>query len=59
MITIPANCLARNSRVIISSDEMPYLVDTVTDTPAGGVRVAYSSGDTVEYAVDEEVAIVG
>ncbi|MEU2455715.1 hypothetical protein ABZ605_37220 [Streptomyces sp. NPDC012765] len=59
MITIPANWLARDSRVIISSDEMPYLVDTVTDTPAGGVRVVYSSGDIVEYAADEEVAIVG
>ncbi|MBT2404642.1 MULTISPECIES: hypothetical protein [unclassified Streptomyces] len=59
MSTIPANCLARNDRVIISSDEMPYLVDAVADTPAGGVRVTYSSGDIVEYAAGEEVAVVG
>lgn len=55
---LAADSLARNDRVVISIDELPYLVDAVTDLPNGGVRVAYSSGDTVEYAVGEQVAVV-
>ncbi|MEU3218665.1 hypothetical protein [Streptomyces sp. NPDC006971] len=43
---------------MISDDELPYLVDAVADMPDGGVRVTYSSGDTVEYAVGEQVAVV-
>ncbi|MGW5048434.1 hypothetical protein [Streptomyces griseoluteus] len=54
----PADSLTRNDRVVISGDELPYLVDAVADMPAGGVRVTYSSGDTVEYAAGEQVAVV-
>jgi hypothetical protein len=57
-ITIPAHSLWRDDRVVIHRDEMAYLVDRVTDMPNGGVRVTYSSGDTVEYAADDEVAII-
>jgi len=53
-----ADSLMRNDRVAVHSDEMAYLVDTVTDMPNGGVRVTYSSGDTVEYAANEKVTII-
>ncbi|MFI7396234.1 hypothetical protein [Streptomyces tendae] len=53
-----ADSLTRNDRVVISTDELPYLVDVVTDMPDGAVRVTYSSGDTVEYAAGEQVALV-
>jgi hypothetical protein len=55
---IAADSLTRNDRVVISADELPYLVDMVTDMPNGGVCVTYSSGDTVEYAAGEQVAVV-
>ncbi|QNS09430.1 hypothetical protein [Streptomyces xanthii] len=54
----PAQSLTRNDRVVIHEDELPYLVDTVADMPHGGVRVTYSSGDTVEYAAGDQVAVV-
>ncbi|MFJ2589662.1 hypothetical protein [Streptomyces sp. NPDC087538] len=59
MINVTAGSLTRNDRVVVSSDELPYLVDAVVDIPNGGVRVTYSSGDTVEYAAKDEVPIVG
>ncbi|MFF8387849.1 hypothetical protein ACF053_29990 [Streptomyces kanasensis] len=43
---------------MIDDDKLPYLVDVVADLLAGGVRVTYSSGDTVEYAAGEQVAVV-
>ncbi|MBB6439383.1 hypothetical protein [Streptomyces candidus] len=55
---ITADCLMRNDRVVINSDELPYLVDAVTDMPNGRVRVTYSSGDAVEYATGEQVAVI-
>ncbi|MFJ3365833.1 hypothetical protein [Streptomyces anthocyanicus] len=58
MTTIPADSLTRNDRVVVNDDELPYLVDKVMDTSDGGVRVTYSSGDTVEYAAGDEVAII-
>ncbi|MER7688780.1 hypothetical protein [Streptomyces sp. NPDC097610] len=58
MITVTADSLMRNDRVVVNSDELAYLVDKVMDTPDGGVRVTYSSGDTVEYAAGDEVAII-
>lgn len=54
---IAADSLTRNDQVVISADELPYLVDAVTDLPNGGARVTYSSGDTVEYAAGEQVAV--
>ena len=59
MMNVTADSLTRNDQVVISSDELPYLVDAVLDTPNGRVRVTYSSGDTVEYAAKDEVSIVG
>jgi hypothetical protein len=58
MINIPAGSLVRNESVVVDRDELPYLVDKVVDMPTGGVRVTYSSGDIVEYAADDEVAII-
>ncbi|MGW9436781.1 hypothetical protein [Streptomyces sp. NPDC055607] len=55
---IAAGSLMRNDRVVIDADELPYLVDAVADIPDGGVRVTYSSGDAVEYAAGEQVAVV-
>ncbi|MFB6670184.1 hypothetical protein [Streptomyces parvus] len=55
---LPADSLTRNDRVVISADELPYLVDVVTGMSDGGVRVTYSSGDTVDYAAGEQVAVV-
>ncbi|MFE9406866.1 hypothetical protein ACFYNY_34725 [Streptomyces sp. NPDC006530] len=55
---VTADSLTRNDRVVIPGDELPYLVDAVTDAPDGGVRVTYSSGDIVEYAAGEQVAVV-
>lgn len=57
METIPANVLARSDRVVIHSDELPYLVDSVVDM-MGGVRVTYSSGDVVEYTHADEVTVI-
>lgn len=53
-----AENLARNSRVILDMDEMPYLVDSV----APGMRpdtlmVTFSSGDIRTYAPREPVVI--
>lgn len=50
-----ASDLVRNDRVEIHSDELPYLVDHVEDTPSGGVLVTYSSGDVIEYAAGDMV----
>jgi hypothetical protein len=50
--------LMRNDRVVISSDELPYLVDSVRDTVNGTVRVTYSSGDVIEYAAADELTII-
>ncbi|MEU0940710.1 hypothetical protein [Embleya sp. NPDC005971] len=58
MINITADSLARNDRVVIGSDELPYLVDEVMDMPHGRVRVTYSSGDVVEYPADAEIVII-
>lgn len=58
MITVTAASLMRNDRVVVNSDELPYLVDKGTDTHDGGVSVTYPSADTVEYAADDEVAII-
>ncbi|WP_309050034.1 hypothetical protein [Streptomyces sp.] len=55
---IAADSLARNDRVVINDGELPYLVDAVVVIADGGVRVTYSSMDTVEYAAGEQVAIV-
>lgn len=58
MVNITAGSLMRNDRVEVNRDELPYLVDKVVDMPTGGVRVTYSSGDIVEGAADDEVAII-
>ncbi|MFD8335512.1 hypothetical protein ACFV42_23060 [Streptomyces solisilvae] len=55
---IPANTLGRNDRVVINDDELPYLVDEVSDLPNGRVRVAYSSGDVIEYAGTDELTVL-
>ncbi|MFD3889987.1 hypothetical protein [Streptomyces microflavus] len=55
---LPADSLMRNDRVVISADELPYLVDVVANMPDGGVRVTYSSGDTVDYAAGQQVAVI-
>jgi len=57
-ITIPASDLGRNHSVVINDDELPYLVDKVTDLPNGRVRVVYSSGDVIEYAGDHELTVI-
>jgi len=55
---IPAKALFRDDRVIIRTDELPYLVDKVTDLPDGRVRVAYSSDDVIEYAGHHELTVI-
>lgn len=58
MDKVPASSLGRNSQVVLDPDEMPYLVDSVSDLPGGKVQVTYSSGDIVEYAADEELSVL-
>lgn len=55
---ITAGTLLRNDRVVINHDEMPYLVDAVNEMPGGTVRVTYSSGDVIEYALGDELTII-
>jgi hypothetical protein len=55
---IPAASLGRNYQVIIDPDDHPYLVDSVSELPDGGVRVTYSSGDIIEYTPDAVVNIL-
>ncbi|MEV4042781.1 hypothetical protein [Streptomyces sp. NPDC049744] len=55
---LAADLLTRNDRVVRNADELPYLVDAVEDMPNGKVHVTYSSGDIVEYAAGEEVAVL-
>lgn len=57
METVPASALGRNDRVVLDPEELPYLVDSVKDTP-GGVAVTYSSGDVIEYAADAKLTVL-
>lgn len=57
METISATALSRNDRVVLDPDEMPYLVDSVKDTP-NGVAVTYSSGDAIEYKADTTLTVL-
>ena len=58
MDKVVAGALMRNDRVVIDTDEMPYLVDEVKCIPNSIVSVTYSSGDTVEYSTDDVVTII-
>ncbi|MFD9692253.1 hypothetical protein ACFWXO_41555 [Kitasatospora sp. NPDC059088] len=58
MINVTAASLRRNDRIVLHGDELPYLVDDVVDIPNGRVRVTFSSGDEVEYAAEDKVAVV-
>lgn len=59
MDTIYASELVRNDRVVLRHDELPYLVDSVSNMGTGAVRVRYSSGDVAEYAAGTQLTVIG
>lgn len=53
---IAAEDLARNSRVVLDLDEMPYLVDSITPgMKPDTLLVTFSSGDIRSYTPREPV----
>lgn len=55
---IAAEHLARNSRVVLDLDEMPYLVDSIaTGMKPNIILVTFSSGDMKTYTPREPVIV--
>ena len=54
---IAAADLYRNTRVVLDLNEMPHLVDSVTEQADGNLSVVFSSGEQRIYGPAEPVVI--